>query len=112
MSKLKPIAKRLAFLCLIAVVLLLFYKCPVKMIFGIPCPGCGMTRAFLSFVRLDFKKAFDYHPLFPIVFIELVYFVFRDLIPEKYKINEKVENTVLCATAILMIAVWIYRLFR
>lgn len=70
-----------------------------------------MTRAFLSLMRLDFKKAFEYHPLSLIVFIELVYFIFRDFIPKRYKISEKLENTILFSTAILMIAVWLYRLF-
>ncbi len=112
MSKFKPIIKRLVFLGCIAVILILFYKCPIKIIFGIPCPGCGITRAFLSLIRFDFKKAFEYHPLFPVVFIELMYFVFRDFIPQKYKINEKFENTIFSITAVLMIAVWIYRLFQ
>ena len=29
----------------------------------IPCPGCGMTRAHLAALRLDFPSAFFYHPL-------------------------------------------------
>ncbi|MDR2157132.1 MAG: DUF2752 domain-containing protein [Clostridiales Family XIII bacterium] len=41
--------------------------CPFKLITGIPCPGCGMTRAFLSAAQLDFRSAFAYHPLFPII---------------------------------------------
>lgn len=38
--------------------------CIYKTLFGIPCPGCGMTRAVLSALRLDFKSAFSYHPMF------------------------------------------------
>ena len=30
----------------------------------IPCPGCGMTRAWLSLLRGDFAGAFRAHPLF------------------------------------------------
>lgn len=41
--------------------------CPVKYVTGISCPGCGMTRAMLSALSLNFDKAFYYHPLFPIV---------------------------------------------
>lgn len=37
--------------------------CPIKYLFGISCPGCGMTRALLSAVTLDFPRAFYYHPL-------------------------------------------------
>jgi len=31
--------------------------------FGIPCPGCGMTRAFLALLKLDFWEAFKYNAL-------------------------------------------------
>ena len=31
---------------------------------GLPCPGCGMTRAFFCLLHLDIKSAFYYHPLF------------------------------------------------
>lgn len=40
------------------------YHCPIRLLIGISCPGCGMTRAWLSFVQLDIYKAFYYHPLF------------------------------------------------
>ena len=32
--------------------------------FGVPCPGCGMTRATLAALRLDFAEAFRLHPMF------------------------------------------------
>lgn len=38
--------------------------CPILAITGIPCPGCGMTRAFFSAARLDFIGAFRYHTMF------------------------------------------------
>lgn len=38
-------------------------SCPIKFLIGISCPGCGMTRACLSALRLDFAAAFSYHPL-------------------------------------------------
>jgi hypothetical protein len=37
--------------------------CPIRYACGISCPGCGMTRACVSALRLDFSSAFDYHPL-------------------------------------------------
>ena len=39
-------------------------NCLVKAMIGIPCPTCGMTRAWLSFFRGDFGLSFFYHPLF------------------------------------------------
>ena len=41
-----------------------FTGCPIKYFLGIACPGCGMTRAWLAVLRLNFATAFAYHPLF------------------------------------------------
>ena len=46
-------------------------SCLYKHFFGIECPGCGMTRAFISLIKLDFKKAFSYHPM--VFFMPLTY---------------------------------------
>ena len=51
----------------IAVVALLWVGdigCPLYQLSGIPCPGCGMTRALVSACRLDFRAAFAHHPMF------------------------------------------------
>lgn len=31
--------------------------CVFLELFGVPCPGCGMTRALRALVRLDFRQA-------------------------------------------------------
>lgn len=69
----KNICDLLLFL-VILVLLNFFYTCPFRLILGISCPGCGMTRALHSMLRLDFSGAFHYHPLFwtiPLIFIYL-----------------------------------------
>lgn len=38
--------------------------CPIRILFGLPCPACGMTRACLAALTFDFAKAFYIHPLF------------------------------------------------
>jgi hypothetical protein len=38
------------------------FFCPFKALTGIPCPGCGMTRAMLSITKGDFHGAFGYNP--------------------------------------------------
>ncbi len=38
--------------------------CVFRLVTGIPCPGCGMTRAWLAALRGDFAAAAAYHPLF------------------------------------------------
>lgn len=36
--------------------------CPFKVLTGIPCPGCGMTRALISITKGDLRAAFRYNP--------------------------------------------------
>ncbi|MGI5962154.1 MAG: DUF2752 domain-containing protein [Lawsonibacter sp.] len=38
--------------------------CPFFNLFGVNCPGCGLTRAWLSFFCGAWRQAFQYHPLF------------------------------------------------
>lgn len=56
--------------------------CVNKYLFGVSCPGCGMTRALLSALRLDFKQAFYYHPMFPAVPFVGLMVIFRKRIPK------------------------------
>ena len=32
--------------------------CPIRVLTGYQCPGCGVTRMLLSLLRLDFRQAF------------------------------------------------------
>lgn len=36
--------------------------CPSRALLGLPCPGCGMTRALAALLRGDFAAAFAFHP--------------------------------------------------
>ena len=40
------------------------WPCVIRTIIGIPCPGCGLSRAWLAALRLELSAAFSYHPLF------------------------------------------------
>lgn len=64
---------------------------------GIPCPSCGMTRAFKSLLYFDFLKAFWYHPLFPLV----------ALFPYIYV---KKSQRLIILVGFLFITVWILRI--
>ena len=87
---------------------LLDIGCVFRLMTGIPCPGCGMTRAWLAALRLDFAAAIAYHPLFwavPIAFV--LAFVREDATSDKVKRGIDIVIAVLC---VLVISVWIVRL--
>jgi Protein of unknown function (DUF2752) len=40
-----------------------FPLCPMASTFGVPCPGCGLTRATLALLHGDLHAALHFHPL-------------------------------------------------
>lgn len=61
-----PIRKIVFTLAYILIVIIFYFTgigCIFQKLFGIACPGCGMTRALASVLRLDFAAAFNYHPM-------------------------------------------------
>ncbi len=52
--------------------------CPVKMLTGIPCPGCGMTKSILCLFHGEWQKSISFHAFGPVlVAILLLYPFFR-----------------------------------
>jgi hypothetical protein len=51
--------------------------CVFKLTIGFPCPGCGMTRAYLALFRGEIGTAFFYHPLFWLIPIAAVVLLFH-----------------------------------
>ena len=49
----------------------LFIPCPVHLLTGLYCPGCGNTRALHALVHLDFIGMLNYNLLFPFLFVIL-----------------------------------------
>ncbi|HKI90341.1 MAG TPA: DUF2752 domain-containing protein [Draconibacterium sp.] len=41
--------------------------CPFKMLTGLPCPGCGVTKSMICFYEGDFLKSLHYHLFGPLV---------------------------------------------
>ena len=67
--------------------------------------GCGMTRAYLSLLKLDIASAFRYHPLFwmpPLLILSL--FI------KKEQLARPIRITVLTTFAVLAVGVYLVRL--
>lgn len=65
-----------AYLGLLTVLYFLGAQCIFLSVLGIPCPGCGMSRAMLAALRLDFAAAFQYHLMFWSMPLLYLYFLF------------------------------------
>jgi hypothetical protein len=47
------------------------WPCPVKAALGIPCPGCGLTRATLALLGGEFAAALRLHAFAPVLLLGL-----------------------------------------
>ena len=86
---------------------LLGWGCPVQHFTGIPCPGCGLSRASFALLRLDFWMAFRYNPMIYVLppVVLLVLFRKKPLLG-----TEKRERILLWSVMALWAGVWIVRL--
>ena len=99
--------KRLKITAIIAAVILLLLltvRCPIRFLTGIPCPGCGMTRACVYALSLDFERAFSFHPLWWTAPLLFLYFFFDELLPKK------LSRICLVVFAVLYVGIYVYRM--
>ena len=82
----------------------LFIGCPIQFFTGISCMGCGMSRAAIALLQLDFEKAFQMHPLIFIMPIVALIIIFRKKIPQK------IMTAFLIIGFVLMVGTYIYRI--
>lgn len=71
--------------------------------FGIPCPGCGMTRALACLLRLDFAGAFEYHPL-----VFAMPYVFAFVI---FPLEGRIHRRILTVIGLIAVVNWVFRIF-
>lgn len=95
-------------LAAVGILLLLDVGCLFRHITGIPCPGCGMTRAHLAALRLDFRAAFWYHPLW---FLPLPLLAGQFLFPKGLFRNKKWNTALSIVLLILVVGVYGIRMF-
>lgn len=88
--------------------LLVFFKykigipCLFHEITGLYCPGCGMTRAIISIIELNFYQALRFNMLiFIVIPFVIIYFILKD--------KKKIPN---CIWYVLLCCVIIYGILR
>jgi hypothetical protein len=94
--------------------------CPSAGLMGVPCPGCGLTRATLAALQGHFSEAFTLHPLFALltpVYLGLTaaasWAYIRGPVPPSPKRgwDGKLFGIFLIVVLALMIGVWFLRFF-
>lgn len=90
---------------LYAVFFLLGIGCPIRFLTGVSCFGCGMTRAWLSLLRLDLRGAFFFHPGFWIPPLALLFFLYKS------KISIKFYKIFMFTAIALFVIIYFVRLF-
>lgn len=87
--------------------------CPIALVTGVACPGCGMTRAMVALVHGDLGAAWSFHPLFGLIAAEvIVAFVwwlgYRSGLTRR--LPSVVEAGIVGVTGVALLAVWALRL--
>lgn len=101
-----------ALLLYTAVVNLIFHAfCPLIIFSGIPCPGCGVSRATLCFLTGRWQQAWQLNPMvFPIVLVGAYFGWNRYLMGRKAK-GIKAITAVLLVSLIIVYGVRMYMYF-
>lgn len=79
-------------------------SCPIWYLFGVPCCGCGMTRATMALLRFDFIRALSFHPLVFFMPIFLILYIYCRLK------NINTNNLIYCI-CISFLVTYIIRMF-
>lgn len=86
--------------------------CPIKLVTGKYCPGCGITRMFLAMLRLDFEAAYYANRLlfflFPVI---MVYGLIKGIqyIRTGNETRSTIEQIGIFLVCIVTIAFWVMR---
>lgn len=83
------------------------YFCIFKQITGIPCPTCGLTRAYYYLIQGNIRLAFYYHPLFFIFPLIIAMIIFYN-----YQIIKNIlsHNYIIFFIGLAIFGTWIIRI--
>lgn len=84
--------------------------CVIHKITGLYCPGCGITRMFISLFKLNIYQAFRYNPLVFILLIMCALYFLADFL--KFKISKAHIKLPKSIYIILLITVILFGILR
>jgi len=90
--------------------------CMSRRLWGMDCPGCGLTRSFISMSRAEFSLAFSFNPAGPIVytfvFVQIPWHLFQMF--RLWKLKRPIETmwiyVPLFAMSGMVLIQWLWRL--
>ncbi|WP_224369326.1 DUF2752 domain-containing protein [Hyalangium versicolor] len=93
------------------------WQCPLMQALGIPCPGCGLSRAMASLLHGDWAAALAQHAFAPLVLASLALIFGMALLPESIRqrgvagVARFERRTGLVALLLLaLVAYWLVRM--
>ena len=81
--------------------------CIFKVYAGLPCPGCGMTRAFIALGKGHVQEAFYWHPLWPFVIIGPILYGYFDHV----KVHRNKKTPLIWIALILFVGTYAFRMY-
>jgi len=92
--------------------------CPSRVIFGIFCPGCGLTRGSLALLRGDLDAMVFFHPLAPLMGPLLGWIFLHELLvetglmvrSERRDLLQALPKQVWIGIGVVFMIVWIARI--
>jgi hypothetical protein len=93
------------------------WNCPILAATGVPCPGCGLTRAMIEFIRGDFVQSFHTHAFAPIFLLVMVVIGVTLVLPEAQRSsvlawisNLETRNGITAWVLVSLMLYWAFRL--
>jgi Protein of unknown function (DUF2752) len=93
------------------------WPCPLLHGLGIPCPGCGLSRAALELLRGQWRASLAHHAFAPVLVAAGVVMVVASLLPERLRLPlvdgiERLERRSGLTALVLvgLVLYWIVRL--
>ncbi len=93
------------------------WQCPIRATLGIPCPGCGLSRAIAALAHGDWQTALTIHAFAPIAIIAFSIVLLAAFLPRSTRIRlgnrlEKIERQSEITALLLSISLiyWLVRL--
>ena len=94
------------------------WVCPIRAVTGVPCPGCGLTRAMDALARGDVRTMLNLNAFAPVFVLVLALIAAVSVLPEKVRIAMlhgigvvEQRTGAVAIGLLLLVAYWLARLF-